>query len=84
MSADAFGPDLMKLTETHRIVGIDLLGHGHTALGSRKIIPAEIGDDLTIVFEGYWPEHAAGWPGINNVTKYILSNTRATSRRSGC
>ncbi len=31
------------------------------------------------IFESYWPEHAAGWPGINDVTKYVLSNTRAAS-----
>ncbi len=31
------------------------------------------------IFESYWPEHATGWPGINDVTKYVLSNTRATS-----
>jgi dihydrofolate reductase len=31
------------------------------------------------IFESYWPEHAASWPGINKVTKYVLSNTRATS-----
>lgn len=27
------------------------------------------------IFEAYWPEHAAYWPGINEVTKYVLSNT---------
>jgi dihydrofolate reductase len=26
-------------------------------------------------FAGYWPAHAAGWPGINEVTKYVLSKT---------
>jgi len=31
------------------------------------------------IFEGYWPEHAVNWPGINDVTKYVFSNTRATS-----
>jgi len=31
------------------------------------------------IFEGYWPEHATNWPGINDVTKYVLSGTRATS-----
>ena len=51
MSAGSFGPVLMKLAETYRVIGIDLLGHGHTALGSRKIIPAEIGNDLAIVIE---------------------------------
>ena len=31
------------------------------------------------IFESYWPEHAAAWPGINNVTKYVVSKTRKKS-----
>jgi dihydrofolate reductase len=31
------------------------------------------------IFEGYWPEHADYWPGINDVTKYVLSTTRNKS-----
>ena len=31
------------------------------------------------IFEKYWPEHAASWPGINEVTKYVLSTTRNKS-----
>jgi dihydrofolate reductase len=27
------------------------------------------------IFASYWPEHADMWPGINDVTKYVLSNT---------
>ena len=27
------------------------------------------------MFAAYWPEHADGWPGVNGVTKYVLSNT---------
>ncbi|HTK18335.1 MAG TPA: dihydrofolate reductase family protein [Mucilaginibacter sp.] len=27
------------------------------------------------IFAGFWPEHADYWPGINDVTKYVLSNT---------
>ncbi len=27
------------------------------------------------IFAGYWPEHADSWPGINEVTKYVMSNT---------
>jgi dihydrofolate reductase len=27
------------------------------------------------IFASYWPEHANYWPGINEVTKYTLSNT---------
>ena len=26
-------------------------------------------------FASYWPEHADFWPGINDVTKYVMSNT---------
>jgi dihydrofolate reductase len=31
------------------------------------------------IWEGYWPEHADFWPGINNGTKYVLSRTRKKS-----
>jgi dihydrofolate reductase len=27
------------------------------------------------IFASYWPEHADYWPGINDVTKYVMSNT---------
>jgi len=26
------------------------------------------------IFAGYWPHHADGWPGINEVTKYVASH----------
>lgn len=28
------------------------------------------------IWENYWPKHADNWPGINEVTKYVLSATR--------
>jgi dihydrofolate reductase len=31
------------------------------------------------IFESFWPKHADYWPGINDVAKYVLSNTRETS-----
>jgi dihydrofolate reductase len=31
------------------------------------------------IFEDYWPKHADGWPGINEVSKYVLSTTRHNS-----
>ncbi|MGN6395657.1 MAG: dihydrofolate reductase family protein [Mucilaginibacter sp.] len=31
------------------------------------------------IFAGYWPQHADYWPGINQVTKYVLSNTMKES-----
>jgi dihydrofolate reductase len=27
------------------------------------------------IWEAFWPEHADYWPGINDVTKYVLSKT---------
>src|SRR6266566_5115202 len=27
----------------------------------------------------YWPKHANAWPGINDVTKYVLSKTLRSS-----
>ena len=27
------------------------------------------------IFAAYWPEHADYWPGINEVAKYVMSNT---------
>jgi len=31
------------------------------------------------IWEDYWPKHAGSWPGINEVTKYVLSGTRKSS-----
>ena len=43
--------------------------------------PADIllGRKTFDIFEEYWPKHAEGWPGINEVTKYVLSSTRKYS-----
>lgn len=27
------------------------------------------------IFASYWPEHADDWPGINDVTKFVMSRT---------
>ncbi len=31
------------------------------------------------IFASYWPEHADFWPGINEVTKYVMSHTKEKS-----
>ena len=31
------------------------------------------------IWEHYWPAHETIWPGINDVTKYVLSTTRKNS-----
>ncbi len=30
-------------------------------------------------FASFWPEHADQWPGINDVTKYVMSRTKKSS-----
>ena len=51
-STGMFGPTLAKLAESRRVIGVDLHGHGHTALGERqKIDLVDIGRDLAVVVE---------------------------------
>jgi len=44
---------------------------------AQQMQPADLllGRKTFEIFAGYWPEHADMWPGINDVTKYVLSNT---------
>ena len=48
-STAMFGPVLSTLAETRRVIGVDLHGHGRTALGNRKINLVDIGNDLAVV-----------------------------------
>jgi dihydrofolate reductase len=43
--------------------------------------PADIllGRKTFEIWENYWPLHVDYWPGINDVTKYVLSRTRKKS-----
>lgn len=47
----------------------------------KQMRPADLllGRKTFEIFAGYWPEHADGWPGINAVTKYVLSRSRKKS-----
>jgi len=52
-STGMFGPTLAKLAESRRVIGVDLHGHGRTALGTRqKISLVDIGRDLAAVVQG--------------------------------
>jgi len=43
----------------------------------KQMQPADLllGRKTFEIFAGYWPEHGDGWPGINEVTKYVMSKT---------
>lgn len=44
---------------------------------ARQMEPSDLllGRKTFDIFASYWPEHADSWPGINDVTKYVMSNT---------
>lgn len=43
----------------------------------KQMEPADLllGRKTFDIWENYWPAHAEFWPGVNEVTKYVLSNT---------
>ncbi|HVS58617.1 MAG TPA: dihydrofolate reductase family protein [Candidatus Saccharimonadales bacterium] len=50
-------------------------------LMQQQMQPADLllGRKTFEIFAGYWPQHADDWPGINDVTKYVLSSTMNSS-----
>jgi len=47
----------------------------------KQMQPADLllGRKTFEIWENYWPQHEKIWPGINDVTKYVLSKTRKKS-----
>jgi dihydrofolate reductase len=43
----------------------------------KQMEPADLllGRKTFDIWAAYWPKHAEHWPGVNEVTKYVLSNT---------
>jgi len=52
----------------------------------KELEPADLllGRKTFDIWESYWPEHADYWPGINEVTKYVLSSTIDCSNWENC
>lgn len=48
-SIDMFGPVLPQLAATRQVIGVDLHGHGRTALGERPISIVDMGNDVAEV-----------------------------------
>ena len=58
--------------------------YGDQVLGKvmvKQMQPADLllGRKTFEIFAGFWPEHADFWPGINDVTKYVMSKTMKKS-----
>lgn len=47
----------------------------------KQMKPADLllGRKTYEIFASYWPDHAEYWPGINDVTKYVVSRTMKKS-----
>lgn len=52
----------------------------------KQLEPADLllGRKTFDIWAAYWPKHADYWPGINDVTKYVLSNTVEKSDWENC
>jgi dihydrofolate reductase len=52
----------------------------------KQLVPADLllGRKTFDIWENYWPSHAGHWPGVNEVTKYVLSSTRDQSTWQNC
>ena len=50
-SIDMFGPVLPMLAKERQVIGVDLHGHGRTALGERPISLIDMGDDMATVLK---------------------------------
>ena len=62
-SLDMFGPVLPALAKNRQVIGVDLHGHGRTALGDRAIDLIDIGNDLAVVLKqlGYGAVDVMGY-----------------------
>ena len=62
-SIDMFGPILPALAKTRQVIGVDLHGHGRTALGNREISLVDMGDDMAALLDklGYKQVDAMGY-----------------------
>src|SRR6185503_12935913 len=50
-------------------------------MAEQMSIPSDLllGRKTFEIFAAHWPKHPEEWPGINNATKYVASNTLTKS-----
>ena len=48
---EMFGPNLARLAQTRQVIGVDLHGHGRTALGKRDVSIVDMGNDMAGVLD---------------------------------
>jgi len=62
-SIEMFGPVLPMLAKSRQVIGVDLHGHGRTALGDREISTIDMGDDMAVLLKelGYGQVDVLGY-----------------------
>jgi pimeloyl-ACP methyl ester carboxylesterase len=62
-STEMFGPNLAALAEHRTVIGVDLYGHGRTALTDRPMSLVDMGDDMAVVIAalGHGPVDVLGY-----------------------
>lgn len=55
---------------------------GEIMAGQMKPTDLLLGRKTFDIFASYWPQHADDWPGINDVTKYVVSTNPTESEWS--
>lgn len=60
---DMFGPVLTALAQTRQVIGVDLYGHGRTALTERAMSVVDMGDDMAQIVQqlGYGQVDVMGY-----------------------
>ena len=48
---EMFGPNLTRLAQSRQVIGVDLQGHGRTALGDRELSLVDMGNDMAGVLK---------------------------------
>src|SRR5881396_1054335 len=69
---EMFGPNLTKLAQSRQVIGVDLQGHGRTALGDREISLVAMGNDMAGVLKklGYDKVDVLGYLDLRSVQQY--------------
>jgi hypothetical protein len=66
------------------VVGLHLILKVYGKLLEKQLKPVDLllGRKTFKIFADYWQEHENEWPGINHVTKYVMSNIGKTQYSS--
>ncbi|RWO54748.1 alpha/beta hydrolase [Mesorhizobium sp.] len=82
-TTDMFAPILLKLAESRTVIGVDLHGHGRTALGDRPLNLEAMGDDMAAIVKalGYDKVDVMGYSLGGGVAFRIAVQHPETLRR---